>query len=122
MRKRQFVRWGVAVALLVTASQALAAPVPTSTTLLKSTVASDVTEVRWHGHGHGGAGVAAGILGGMILGGIIASQPYYYGPPPGYYGYAGPPDWLAYCSSRYRSFDPASGTYLGYDGLRHPCQ
>jgi hypothetical protein len=21
----------------------------------------------------------------------------------------------------YQSYDPASGTYLGYDGLRHPC-
>jgi hypothetical protein len=30
-------------------------------------------------------------------------------------------DWLAYCTARYRSFDPASGTYLGYDGERHPC-
>jgi len=28
----------------------------------------------------------------------------------------------SYCAQRYRSFDPASGTYLGYDGLRHPCQ
>ena len=27
----------------------------------------------------------------------------------------------AYCSRRYRSYDPASGTYLGYDGYRHPC-
>jgi hypothetical protein len=27
----------------------------------------------------------------------------------------------AYCQQRYRSYDPASGTYLGYDGLRHPC-
>jgi len=27
----------------------------------------------------------------------------------------------AYCAKRYRSYDPASGTYLGYDGLRHPC-
>jgi hypothetical protein len=27
----------------------------------------------------------------------------------------------SYCAQRYRSFDPASGTYLGYDGLRHPC-
>jgi hypothetical protein len=26
-----------------------------------------------------------------------------------------------YCAQRYRSYDPASGTYLGYDGLRHPC-
>ena len=28
---------------------------------------------------------------------------------------------VAYCAQRYRSYDPASGTYLGYDGLRHPC-
>ena len=28
----------------------------------------------------------------------------------------------SYCAQRYRSYDPASGTYLGYDGLRHPCQ
>jgi hypothetical protein len=27
----------------------------------------------------------------------------------------------ASCSQRYRSFDPASGSFLGYDGLRHPC-
>jgi hypothetical protein len=22
---------------------------------------------------------------------------------------------------RYRSYDPRSGTYMGYDGQRHPC-
>jgi hypothetical protein len=27
-----------------------------------------------------------------------------------------------YCAQRYKSYDPASGTYLGYDGLRHPCE
>jgi hypothetical protein len=27
----------------------------------------------------------------------------------------------ASCAQRYRSYDPASGTYLGFDGLRHPC-
>ena len=27
----------------------------------------------------------------------------------------------SYCAQRYRSWDPASGTYLGFDGLRHPC-
>jgi hypothetical protein len=27
----------------------------------------------------------------------------------------------AYCAQRYRSYDPASGTYLGFDGFRHPC-
>jgi hypothetical protein len=31
-------------------------------------------------------------------------------------------DTTAYCERTYRSYDPASGTYLGYDGLRHPCQ
>lgn len=27
----------------------------------------------------------------------------------------------SYCAQRYRSYDPASGTYLGFDGLRHSC-
>jgi hypothetical protein len=26
-----------------------------------------------------------------------------------------------YCSQRYRSYDPASGSYTGYDGRRHSC-
>jgi BA14K-like protein len=26
-----------------------------------------------------------------------------------------------YCAQRYRSYDPASGTFMGYDGQRHPC-
>jgi hypothetical protein len=26
-----------------------------------------------------------------------------------------------YCAERFRSYDPASGTYQGYDGQRHPC-
>jgi hypothetical protein len=30
-------------------------------------------------------------------------------------------DMTDYCASRYRSWDPETGTYLGYDGLRHPC-
>jgi hypothetical protein len=34
---------------------------------------------------------------------------------------AGPMGDASYCAQRYRSYDPASGTYLGYDGLRHPC-
>jgi hypothetical protein len=28
---------------------------------------------------------------------------------------------VAHCQQRFRSYDPASGTYLGYDGLRRPC-
>jgi len=27
----------------------------------------------------------------------------------------------SYCAQRFRSYDPASGTYLGFDGQRHPC-
>ena len=27
----------------------------------------------------------------------------------------------ASCAQRFRSYDPSTGTYLGYDGLRHPC-
>lgn len=53
--------------------------------------------------------------------------PGYGGPPPGSVpppGYAGGPpggDPVAYCTQRFRSYDPRSGTYLGNDGQRHPC-
>ena len=29
--------------------------------------------------------------------------------------------WLDSCSRRYRSFDPATGTYVGFDGVVRPC-
>ncbi|WP_342734887.1 BA14K family protein [Bradyrhizobium sp. B117] len=29
---------------------------------------------------------------------------------------------LRSCAERFRSFDPATGTYLGFDGNRHPCR
>jgi hypothetical protein len=32
-----------------------------------------------------------------------------------------PGDAVAYCMQRFKSYDPGSGTYLGYDGLRHSC-
>ena len=80
-----------------------------------------------------GIGLAGAIVGGAIVG---ATRPYDYddyGPGYGYrpsYGYA--PGYVAvspyadgsevgYCQQRFRSYDPASGTYLGFDGLRHPC-
>ncbi len=88
-----------------------------------------------HRHNNGGA-VAAGIIGGLAVGTILGSAlsaPRYAAPPaygavPVYdavpvYGPAPwSPDWYAYCASKYRSFDAASGTYLGYDGRRHLCQ
>lgn len=30
-------------------------------------------------------------------------------------------DWYDYCSSRYRSFSPRTGTFMGYDGAEHFC-
>ncbi|MFD2183869.1 BA14K family protein [Rhodoplanes azumiensis] len=86
----------------------------------------------WHGgpghhhrHGGWGRGAAAGIAGfatGAIIGGALASQPNYYGgyaAAPGYGG--GDADAVAYCRQRFKSYDPTSGTYLGYDGNRHAC-
>lgn len=29
--------------------------------------------------------------------------------------------WISYCRTKYRSFNPKSGTFLGYDGDRHFC-
>lgn len=33
----------------------------------------------------------------------------------------GDDDAMDRCAARYRSFDPDTGTYLGYDGLTHTC-
>ena len=48
---------------------------------------------------------------------------YSYNYRPGYnsYGYSPGGGDVAYCMRRFRSYDPASGTYLGFDGIRHPC-
>ncbi len=55
----------------------------------------------------------------------IAVDPGYCGaPPPVVYAprrVAPVSDAVAYCMQRYRSYDPASGTYMGYDGIRRPC-
>jgi hypothetical protein len=47
--------------------------------------------------------------------------PVYYGPPASVYGAPVAGDAVAYCTRRFKSYDPATGTYLGFDGLRHPC-
>ena len=31
------------------------------------------------------------------------------------------PEWFRYCGDRYRSFDPDTGTFIGYDGEAHFC-
>lgn len=61
------------------------------------------------GYGGAAAGLGLGLATGALIGGAIASQQQ-----------AGS-DAVAYCMQRFKSYDPRSGTYLGYDGLRHPC-
>jgi hypothetical protein len=54
--------------------------------------------------------------------GLYNEEPTYglYNEAP---GMAAPGDQgaVADCAARFRSYDPASGTFLGYDGQRHPC-
>lgn len=121
-----------AMAIVVLAGGiASAAPLLPATISTMSRTVPDAAPVRWRGHHGGGAGVAAGLAAGLIIGGLLAAPRYYDEPYP-YYGYYPPryvgpigygaPGWEAYCFSRYRSFDPVSGTYLGRDGRRHYCR
>lgn len=55
-----------------------------------------------------GAAIAGGIFG-MALGAIAAGRAPRAGRT------------VQYCINRFRSYDPASRTYLGYDGRRHSC-
>jgi hypothetical protein len=89
-------------------------------------LAAAPAQARWHGHhywhhgynGAWGAGIA-GFAAGALLGSALAPRRYYdYDGP---YAYEPVPPDVAYCERRFRSYDPASGTYLGYDGYRHPC-
>ena len=89
-----------------------------------------------YGRGYGiGVGAAALATGAIIGGAIQQNQGYDYYPAESYpvysdqgptYDDAGPQvaddsNSTAYCQRTFRSYDTVSGTYLGYDGLRHPC-
>jgi hypothetical protein len=106
---------------------------------------------REHRRGNFARAFGAGLATGALIGGTTSAYggyPYAYGDygyaDYGYDGYAyddgygygayaaAPADDSgyaaapvandeAYCEQRFRSYDPASGTYLGYDGLRHQC-
>jgi hypothetical protein len=77
-----------------------------------------------HGRGGGGWGWGAAALGA----GLLLSAPYAYGyDDDGYdegYAYRGRyagSGGEARCEATFRSYDPASGTYMGYDGIRRAC-
>jgi hypothetical protein len=130
------------------AAPANAAPIAASSSL-RNAAMSSVETVQWRRRAWG-PGIAAGlIVGGAIAasqswGGYGYDDNYAYSPGyayssgPGYaytagpgYAYAPGPGYatsygddgndVAYCQQRFRSYDPSSGTYMGYDGLRHSC-
>ncbi len=104
-----------------------------------------------HHHRGGGDAVAAGVAGlavGALLGSALSQPrpsrtyveeyPVYEEPAPVYRrtrvivsepAYVDPAplrpwsrSWMRYCSQRYRSFDPSTGTYVGYDGRERFCE
>jgi BA14K-like protein len=133
-----------AVSIPSLASVASAMPIADGMALRNAAPAA-VETVQWRrgwrggGGGWGWRGAGAGFVAGAIIGGALAAPyygygygypgPYYagppvvYGPPAAVYGGPAPMagDPTAYCMQRFRSYDPGSGTYLGYDQMRHPC-
>jgi hypothetical protein len=125
-----------ALAAAACALPAASAPIAASSGLAVAADANAVVQhVQWRrgGDWRGGRWIGPAVGAAIVGGAIAASRPWYgyYGYGPGYYyedDYAYVPapgyvdsDAVAYCQQRFRSYDPASGTYLGYDGLRHPC-
>ncbi|MDQ0316567.1 BA14K family protein [Amorphus orientalis] len=78
--------------------------------------------------GGGGGAAAAGVIGfatGAIVGGALAQpRTVTIYEDTGYRGRPAPwsPAWYAYCDARYRSFNPDTGMFVGYDGRYHFCR
>ncbi|MAY63701.1 MAG: hypothetical protein CML29_15975 [Rhizobiales bacterium] len=81
---------------------------------------------RYYGHyrdrdrGNSAAALGLGLAIGAVTAGAIASSR-----APSYSGGSLEPwtrDWYRYCDNRYRSFNPDTGTYRGFDGRDHFCR
>ncbi|HYF54685.1 MAG TPA: BA14K family protein [Salinarimonas sp.] len=75
----------------------------------------------YYGHRYHGGNAALGVVGGLAAGALVAgaiANAQAAQPLPR----TADPDFIAYCSRKYRSFDPQTGTFLARDGLRYPCQ
>jgi hypothetical protein len=83
-----------------------------ATTGVFMTAGASSAFARGRGRGRGGGDIGLGIglgIGAAVIGGAIAAQE------------AQRQDAIGYCMRRFRSYDPESMTYVGRDGLRHPC-
>ena len=116
-----------AAALALTACTALASAAPAS-----------AAPWGWHHGWRGGwgpAALAAGVIGGAVA---AATSPlggpryydYAWGPAYAYPAYDYVPaapavvvggGGVAWCEAHFRSYNPATGMYLGYDGVHHRC-
>jgi hypothetical protein len=99
-------------------------------------------DAQWRHHRNRGfdpgAAIFGGIVGGIaggVIGGMIGPPPVYYRPPPPPVYYQPPvmyqPQYvpqqqyvdpqIAYCIQRFRSYNPQTQSYMGYDGFAHRC-
>src|ERR1700752_1081223 len=100
---------------------------------LRATAAPPSAPAGWHQAFWPGA-IAAGVVSGALA---AATSPLW---APGYYGYYpgyGPGPYydyvpatpvapvagvnVAWCEARFRSYNPTTGKYLGFDGQYHSC-
>ncbi len=78
----------------------------------------------WRGQGSSGFCVGTWMAqrGGPATAQATGAPLYNYAPGPASQAPAVAAPSVAACEARFRSYDPATGTYLGYDGLRHRCR
>jgi hypothetical protein len=132
---------GIALAAGMTAVNVASAAPVTNALAIKNAVPGQVESVQWRWWGPGF--VVGAIIGGALAAPYYYGRPYYYGPGPYYAApypapYYGAPAYpvapgpgyaaaapaggdAAYCAQRFKSYNPRTGTYMGTDGVRHPC-
>ena len=72
---------------------------------------------KWHNRDDDdSAALIAGIIGFALGAAIVGSQ------QEAEHARTADESWDSYCARRYRSYDPRSRTYMGYDGVRHYCK
>lgn len=99
-----------------------------SLVLAGATLANTLAASGAHAGGWKGEHWVPGVIGfgaGVVLGSALSGPRYYPEPrPQPYYGRPEPwtPAWYAYCSAKYRSFDPNTGYFLSYSGTYKFCR